>query len=178
MKIEVIDSTQIPDTQEDNPWLSIQVTKISLPELEHKTLTYFGFDPGTVNFGLAQIFPISEKMFANLYEIRLAREDDAVQRMLNIRTLLSSLSFSYHWKSIAIIEGAAFSKGYRQVELAEQRASIALWCHTRGMKTQIVNPKTVRKHAFGSGNTRNPWMETLKDNCVAALGCALYGYQL
>ena len=176
LSIEITD--EIIVAKNDN-FEKMNKTKIKLLNLEYKNQTYMGFDPGSVNLGLATIYPNTNEgtMEANLYKVVLYRDDDAVKRMLNVRTVLSNLSLWYRWGCPGIVEGASFGNHYRQVELAEQRASIALWCNTRGMRVKIVPPKTIRKHAFGDGNLKNPW-SNLKDDIAAALGCALYGYNI
>ena len=174
--IEIVNKTIIT---KNDLFENINKTKIKLLDLEYKNQTYLGLDPGTKNLGVASIYPntIEEVMEANLYKIILSRDDDAVERMLNVRTALSNIILWFKWRSSAVIEGASFGNHYRQVELAEQRASIALWCYQRSMRVKIVPPKTIRKHAFGDGNMKNPW-DNLKDDVAAALGCALYGYNL
>jgi len=176
LNIEILDETII--VKNDN-FEKINKTKIKLLDLDYKNQTYIGVDPGTKNLGIATIYPNTseEIMEANLYKVVLDRDDDAIKRMLNVRTVLSNLSLWYRWSCPAVVEGASFGNHYRQVELAEQRASIALWCNTRGMRVKIVPPKTIRKHAFGDGNLKNPW-DILDNNISAALGCALYGYNL
>lgn len=175
MKIEII-RTEIVKPETNNVYERIYKTYIDT-DLEFKDQTYFGFDPGTVNLGIAFIYPTKETMEGILYKVDLVRDMDAVRRMMNVRKVLSNLGFFTKWNCPAVIEGASFGNNYRQVELAEQRASIALWCHIRGMKAKIVPPKTIRKQAFGNGNLKNPWDEQIDDDVAAALGCALYSYK-
>jgi len=182
LNIEILDETII--VKNDN-FEKINKTKIKLLDLDYKNQTYdasfkgqIGVDPGTKNLGIATIYPNTseEIMEANLYKVVLDRDDDAVKRMLVVRSVLSNLNIWYRWGCPAVIEGASFGNHYRQVEIAEQRASIALWCNTRGMRVKIVPPKTIRKHSFGDGTVKNPW-DNLEDNMAAALGAALYGYK-
>ena len=174
--IEIVNKTIIT---KNKLFENLDKTNIKLLDTPYKDQIFFGADPGTKNLGIAAIYPnTSEKtMEANLYKIVLDRNDDAVERILNVQKVLSTLSIWCRWKNPAVIEGASFGNHYRQVELAEQRASIVLWCNIRGLKVKIVPPKTIRKHAFGDGNMKNPW-DNLKDDVAAALGCALYGYNL
>jgi Holliday junction resolvasome RuvABC endonuclease subunit len=167
MKIEVV------ETITDTKFLKKRIK----PDLEFGDNAFFGFDPGTRNLGIAFIYPTDKIMEAVLYKVNLERVDDAVERMINVRKVLSTLNLFFKPDSHAVIEGASFGNVYRQVELAEQRASIALWCVNRMMNVKIVPPKTIRKGAFGDGNIKNPWEDQIEDNMAAALGCAIYGYK-
>lgn len=131
--------------------------------------TQFGIDPGTTNLGLAILYPKT----VQLYKIKMIRLTKALDRMLEIQHILTRCIGWFGYEPLAIIEGAAFAGAYRQVELAEQRASMALWFHRFGVDVEIVPPNTIRKQVFGHGRTKNPW-SNLDDNLAAAIGCAYY----
>jgi len=132
-----------------------------------------GIDPGTVNFGLAVIH---QYMFphAQLFQIKMERISDAVDRIRNIQYILSDCVNTFSYKPLGVIEGASFG-GYRQVELAEIRASAVLWCLKHGIDVSIVPPKTIRKKVFDNGKrlAHEEWtdLEPYKD-AAAALSCA------
>lgn len=132
-----------------------------------------GIDPGTVNLGLAVIH---QYMFphAQLFQIKLERLPDAVNRIRNIQYVLSDCINTFSYKPLAVIEGASFG-GYRQVELAEIRASCVLWCLKHGVDVSIIPPRTIRKKIFDDGKTlaHEEWedLEPYKD-AAAALSCA------
>jgi len=131
--------------------------------------TKFGIDPGTVNMGLAVLHPNS----AQLYKIKMIRLTKALDRMLEVQEMLTRCIGWFGFDPIAIIEGASYGDKYRQVELAEQRAAMALWFHGFDVDVEIIPPSTIRKQVFGHGKTKNPW-SNLNDNLAAAIGCAYY----
>lgn len=133
--------------------------------------TCFGIDPGTTNLGLAKIY--FNQIHA--YQISLERKGSAMSRLLEVQSALSQTIGWFGYNPIAIIEGAAFSKHFRQVELAEIRASMALWFHSRGVEVHFVVPQTVRKKVFGNGKVKNPWEGSIQDDVAAAIGCAYFG---
>ena len=133
-----------------------------------------GCDPGSVNLGLALIHQYLSP-YAELYQIKTTRLPDAVDRIRNIQYILSDCILSFSFKPLAIIEGASFGDRYRQVELAEIRASMALWCLDKGMEVSIVPPQTIRKQVFGSAKIKahEQWKELEKyKDAAAALSCA------
>jgi len=135
-----------------------------------------GIDPGTVNFGLAVIHQYMYP-YATLFQIKLERIPDAVNRIRNIQYVLSDCVNTFSYKPLAVIEGASFG-GYRQVELAEIRASCVLWCLKHGMDVSIVPPRTIRKKVFDNGKrlAHEEWTDLEPDKDAAdALSCA-YAY--
>jgi hypothetical protein len=126
-----------------------------------------GVDPGTRNLGIAVIRP----KLVKLYKITLERKETALDRMLDVQRVLGDTIGHFTPDSVAIIEGASYY-GYRQVELAEQRAATALWFHKLGIEVHIIPPLKIRKQVFGNSKEKNPW--GIEDNCAAALGAALY----
>jgi hypothetical protein len=133
--------------------------------------TCFGIDPGTTNLGLAKIY--FNQIHA--YQITLERKGSAMSRMLEVQSALSQTVGWFGYNPIAIIEGAAYSKHFRQVELAEVRAAMALWFHSRGVEVHFANPQTVRKKLFGSAKIINPWKELgIQNDVAAAISCAYF----
>jgi len=132
----------------------------------------FGFDPGTTNLGVAYIYPFNPK-FAYLFQAKLERDKNPVQRIISVQNILSSICLGFEHKNVGIIEGASFGSTHRQVELAEIRASIALWCLRKGIEPKILPPKKIRKAVFGNGNTKasDEW-ENLPKDAADALACA------
>lgn len=147
---------------------------IQLPSEPHTFEWCVGFDPGTVNMGLAILLP--HLMTANVYEITVQRGDDAIQRMKNLHYILSDMYLILSTPLRLCIEGAAYSKSsYRQVELAEIRAAAFFWFDHYGAKTKIVPPNKIRKGVFGDGKkaAQDVW-EGLPADALAALSCAYY----
>jgi hypothetical protein len=76
--------------------------------------------------------------------------------------------------SRAVIEGAAYMASmYRQAELGEVRAAIAMWFHRLGVRVDVAPPNTIRKAVFENGKMKNPW-DNIPNDVAAALGCAYY----
>lgn len=144
------------------------------PNFDLPSKMRIGIDPGTRNLGLAVIKPDVE--YVALYRYILKRNKKALLRLLEVQQVLGDIIGFFTLNSKAIIEGASFF-GYRQVELAEQRAAMLLWFHKYGIEADIVPPLTIRKHVFGSGKIKNPWPE-IDDNMIAAFGCALFPQNL
>jgi Holliday junction resolvasome RuvABC endonuclease subunit len=133
-----------------------------------------GIDPGTVNMGLAIIHQYLYP-FAELFQIKMERLPDAVDRIRNIQYLLDDYIHTFSFKPLAVIEGSSFGNAYRQVELAEIRASMVLWCLNKGMEVSIIPPQSIKKKVFGSAKIKahEEWkdLENYKD-AAAALSCA------
>ena len=147
---------------------------VALPYLIPKEgLITIGVDPGVTNIGLAEIYPDLEHVA--LYKIEIPRSKDAMKRMVIIQSALHHCLYPVR-SFRATIEGASFGAKYRQVELAEARAAIALWLNSKGAQVKIVPPNTIRKQVFGNGKIKNPW-DNLNDDVAAALGAAYYGYK-
>lgn len=131
--------------------------------------TRFGVDPGTTHFGLAVVHSSS----THIYQVKMERSEKALTRMLSAQNVLTQCINYLGKNPIAIIEGAAFSSPYRQVELAEIRTACALWFYKFDIDVEIIPPATIRKKVFGSGKIKNPW-SNISNDCAAALGCAFY----
>ena len=133
--------------------------------------TRVGVDPGTKNLGIALIYPESKSVY--LFKVNLDRKDDPLERMLDAQDALQACIHWFGYFPQATIEGASYGNYYRQVELAEQRAAMALYLNRHQVKVQFAPPKTIRKKVFGNGNLKNPW-DNLDDDLAAALGAAYY----
>jgi len=136
-----------------------------------------GIDPGTTNMGIAVIEGYMDNPYAVLYQIKMERDSDPIERMKLAQDIMNQCIFYYHSPMVATIEGSAFSEHYRQTELAEIRAAVALWLVDKGFPTKIVNPMTIRKKVLGNGKLHpdEVWTE-LKDvpDACQALCCAYY----
>lgn len=130
----------------------------------------FGVDPGTTKMGLAYIW----KSVCHIYEIDIERSPDAVNRIILAQVIMSKCLIMFDYAPIMVIEGSSFS-GFREVELAEIRASCVLWAVGHGIKPHIVPPLTIRKGVFGSGKTKAEvqWAN-LPPDAASALACAYY----
>jgi len=166
--------------------LETEIANITVVEIKFDAVlrgvenTILGIDPGTSKMGMAVIFDPEIHDRILLYEIDMTRGKTMPERMLQARNVLLTVArdcdlLSMDDKCEAIIEGAAFGKPFRQVELAEQRTSFALWLYDNGVKDIVIKqPNSVRLQAFGSAKiyAKELWPE-LPQNAAAALGCAL-----
>ena len=148
-----------------------------LEDIEH---TVVGIDPGTTHMGIAILFNRKVCNHILLYEIEMKRGGTLHDRVIQARNILIAVAkdcdlLSMDDKCEAVIEGAAFGKPFRQVELAEQRAALHLWLYDNGVKdVTIKQPNSVRKQAFGYAKVyaKEVW-PMFPENSAAALGCAL-----
>lgn len=139
---------------------------------------HIGFDPGTVNLGLAFLFPF-ERPCGILYQIELERNKNPVSRIATLDNILK-----YHCETVtalshAVVEGASYGNAWRQVELAEARTVFIQWCKRRGIKVKVVSPTSIRKGVFGNGKIHADKVWTnIPADVAAALSCAYYSMQL
>ena len=135
-----------------------------------------GCDPGSVNMGIAIIEGYLDNPYAVLYQIKMERSSDPIERMKLVRDIMSRCIFYYREPIVATIEGSAFSKGFRQTELAEIRAAIALWLVDKGFPTKIVNPMTIRKKVLGNAKLKphEVWTDLAKIPDAAQALCCSY----
>ncbi len=148
------------------------ITIIVEPNFPMPNEMRIGIDPGTRNLGIAIIRPKIPSV--TLYKIVLERHEKALLRLLDVQQVLGRTIGHFQLNAKAIIEGASYRSIGRHVELAEQRAAMMLWFHMEGIDVEIVPPATIRKSSFGHGRMKNPWEDTIDDNCAAALGAAFY----
>jgi len=157
--------------------MEIQKIKIPLPLPITRFVMSVGCDPGSVNMGIAIIEGYLDNPYAVLYQIKMERNGDPIERMKLVQEVMSQCIFYYQEPMIATIEGSAFSKGFRQTELAEIRAAVALWLMGKGFPTAIVNPMTIRKKVLGSAKLKphEVWTDLAKiPDAAQALCCACF----
>lgn len=162
--------------------MEIQRIKIQLPMPIHSYNIYVGVDPGTVNLGLAIINGYLTNPQGELFQIKIERDKNPVLRVETAWVLMTEIignTLPYYSGAMkAVVEGAAYmASRYRQVELAEIRASIVLWLVAHRFKVEIVPPNTLRKAVFGSAKIlpHEAWKDlNLPKDAAQALACAYY----
>ena len=157
--------------------MEIQKIKIPLPMPINHFVMSIGIDPGSVHMGIAVIEGYLDKPYAILYQIKMERSGDPIERMKLAQEVMTRCVFWYHSPIVATIEGSAFSKGFRQTELAEIRAAVALWLVGKGFPTKMVNPMTIRKKVFGSAKVlpHEVWTDLANvPDAAQALACAYF----
>lgn len=152
--------------------------------LAARKFNYIGFDPGTVNFGMAYLPcppPDKPQRIARVFQIKLFRHITMPERIANVICLLDGIFFANPLGDdhICTIEGAAFGKQFRQIELAEQRATQAMWLMRRSCAILVPSIQTIRKVVFGAGKIKaqDAWKDILPKapDGASALACALFG---
>lgn len=156
----------------------IKSWEIEPPDLLHPFNIFMGFDPGTVNMGVACTY----RDAIRLYQIEFERSKDPVERMRNIaltldyiRVGIDLISFPAH----VVIENAGYgSSQFRQVELAEVRATIVWWLLKRNIEDiKLIAPNSIRKQVFGNGKkmAHEFWDNSeIPNDALAALSCLYY----
>lgn len=152
---------------------SIQCYKIKHPFMlpDSRVRQHFGVDPGTVNIGLAEF---GRANIITAFQIKMKRENDAVDRVKNFYAVMSECFHSFIIPSFMVIEGASYGDRYRQVELAEVRASAIFWgIHKQINSVRVYPPQSIRKLVFGSAkkSVKN-FYEGIPLDCGAAIACA------
>lgn len=154
----------------------IKAFKVELPIPINSFHQSIGIDPGTTHLGIAVIEGHLENPYAYLFQIIMERQDSPINRIKEAQHAMSDCIFWYDPPNYATIEGASFGAMYRQVELAEIRAAIAIWCMQKGYsETYIVPPMTLRKKVLGNGRAipHEVWTG-LPSDATQALVCAYY----
>lgn len=132
-----------------------------------------GFDAGTTHIGVAMIDPFQN--MARLWEITMNRIADTMLRIKSIQYILSDLQMILPASFNVVIENSAYSKQFRQTELAEIRTSAAFWFEQAGGKVKFIAPNTIRKQIFGKGNLKAHDVWTgIEPDALAALSCSYY----
>jgi Holliday junction resolvasome RuvABC endonuclease subunit len=151
---------------------SIIDLKIEPPIPNTSEHNLFGVDPGTTKFGLAYLW----KSVCHIYEVDIIRSPDPVVRILLAQEILGECFKMFDYAPLMVIEGSSF-KGYRQTELAEVRASVALWAVSHGIKPTIIQPLSIRKKVFGSAKLRAEVEWDLREypDAATALSCCYFG---
>ena len=130
-----------------------------------------GVDPG-VNFGMTVINLEYVQVLHGKLPRRTKRGDHGIDAYGLIHTYFGT------WrpgsKITAIVEGAAYNRMFKQVELEEVRFGFFFGLHTCGFDVHIVPPAAIRKSAFGHGRTQagDIW-PFLNGNGADSVGCAL-----
>lgn len=160
----------LQQTKKDYKNYSIEELKIEPPLINLSEHVLFGCDPGTTKMGLAWLW----KNICHIFEIKIIRDDNPVNRILLVQDILKECLHFYDYAPLMVIEGSSFS-GYREVELAEIRASVVLWAIAHGIKPSIIPPLSIRKSVFGSAKIRAEtiWSE-LPPDAASALACAYF----
>ena len=150
---------------------SIEDLKIEPPLPVTTEHVLFGIDPGTTKMGLAFIY----KSSCHVFDVKIVRSDDAVARILLVHDILNKCFNLFDYAPLMTIEGSSYGNAYRQVELAEVRASAVIWAIVRGIKPTIVPPLSIRKKVFGSAKLTAEfgWKE-LPPDAASALACAYF----
>lgn len=155
---------------ENNGW-KVDHLKIT-PPLPIPKGMFIGIDPGTVNLGIC-IFMFNQ---VNVYKVKLNRDKNPVNRMLNTKHVLSFIVPYQEYGAKVCIEGASYGDIYRQAELAEIRAACVFWGIDHGMDVKIAQPSEIRKAVLGNGNMKGKeiWKGILSGDAADALVCAYY----
>lgn len=158
-----------------NGYAQVAKLGLSIPNFEWENIPYtsfYGFDPGTTHLGMVEI-SLDRKF--TLYQCDMEREKNPVDRITKIQNILQSELMAIYTPSLSIIEGASFGDKFRQSELAEVRATIAIWMKERNSEVSFISPLQVKKRAFGSAKVlAHEYWPNLPKDAAAALSCALY----
>ena len=131
---------------------------------------FIGVDPGTVHLGIAVLWETQ----VTLYQVSIARSANPIERMQDAQKIMTECIHNYSHLATVCIEGASFADKYRQVELAEMRASIAWWGLSKKFRIEILPPNSIRKIVFNNGKLKAHEVWTnIPHDCAAALSCAL-----
>lgn len=145
-----------------------------------------GIDPGDKNMGLT-ILPVRSGQ-VQCFEIVFPSERLAIPRLVQIRLVLLDvmnpiLNSRAHYRMLIAIEGSAYSRRYRNTELAEARIVAAEWFMDNFNLTAddftVFTPQTIRKAVFGSAKIKaeTQWPQ-LKGDAASSLAIALAGLAL
>ena len=179
IEIQVLDQT----ASIHQSWILNQYI-IDVPIPLTSFVEFAGCDSGSVNMGLAKLYSVDDKDRAMLWQMKLERSSNPIERI----RLAADIWFKFYKAEkpdFLTIENAAYAKGFRQVELAEQRAIIAWLCmiDVGYNQVQMVAPMTIRKKVFSSGKIKahEAWQlagipkNKQPSDALAALSCAYYG---
>lgn len=146
-----------------------------------------GIDPGDKNMGLT-ILPTHASNQVQCFEISFPSERLAIPRLVQIRLALLDimspiLHSRAHYRMMIALEGSAYSRRYRNTELAEARIVAAEWFMDNFDLTAddfiIITPQSIRKTVFGSAKIKaeTQWPQ-LKGDAASSLAIALAGLTL
>lgn len=164
---------QIPD-QKKSKFVSGKVSGwLVRGSLPGNDISVVGIDPG-VNFGISVIIKEDVYIYNGKVDTRIKSErawysKDVFEFILNLLKVVHPMR-----DFTAVIEGAAYGKKFGQVQLAEVRNGFFLGCTFFTDSVYVVPPSTIRKMAFGSGDTygRDEYPQ-INHNAAAGLGCAM-----
>jgi hypothetical protein len=165
----------LQQTKKEYKNYSITDLKIEPPIINVSQHVLYGCDPGTTKLGLAYLW----KSVCHIFEINIMRSPDPVVRILLAQEVLGECFKMFDYAPLMTIEGSSF-KGYRQTELAEVRASVALWAVSHGIKPTIIQPLSIRKKVFGSAKLRAEVEWDLREypDAASALACAYFSIKV
>lgn len=135
-----------------------------------------GVDPG-VNFGMTVID--GPKVTAMWGKLKSTKTPGL--KGIEAYDLMRLSTFLWDWEVpvTAVVEGAAYSKYHKQVELEEVRFGFYLALHHLGFKVHILPPATIRKMVFGAGRTQaGDVYVKLNHNAADSVGAALAALEL
>lgn len=151
------------------PWRQkgIRLMEGSLPGFEGLVV---GVDPG-VNFGLT----IINLEYVQVFNGKLPSQSEPGKHGIDAYNLVKEI---FNWQSDfhhpAVVEGAAYNRMFKQVELEETRFGFFLALYDSGFEARIVPPASIRLKAFGHGRSQagEIW-PFLNQNAADSVGCAL-----
>jgi Holliday junction resolvasome RuvABC endonuclease subunit len=151
--------------------LDLSITKVVVKSPIVSQEMIFGVDPGTAHLGLVQLW--QDRVF--MFQVEMKRKDTAPDRIQDIWMALTRCYSFLETKGHLVIEGASYADRYRQVELAEVRATAVIWGIQNRMFVEVPAPNSIRKKVFGKGTVRGRDIWTnIPPDCADALGCALF----
>jgi Holliday junction resolvasome RuvABC endonuclease subunit len=168
-KIEILSKLEVKNYTVYNITPPMEITKFS---------TFIGIDPGSVNLGIAEIVSL-ENISIRVFQIKLERKQDPVERIWQMKQLLNALftSSTSPILSKMCIEGASYRGPGRHEELAEIRTVCALWGIENRYNPKIIPPASIRKQVFGTAKflPQKEWTEIPGDaaNALACAYCAM-----
>ena len=160
-------------------WPGIRLLEGTLDVPSPSELIVIGIDPG-VNFGITIIADTYVQVIYGKLpkKTRLGWHGidayDFIIKALGTVEDETGIFYQHYRGAKAVVEGAAYDKIHGQVGLEEVRFGFFLALHHIGFNVSIVAPRSVRKIAFGSGNTTalDMW-PLMNSNAADSIGCAL-----
>lgn len=130
-----------------------------------------GVDPG-VNFGITVI----DKEDVYIYNGKLLTQENRIEYAFLAMNLIAQLVYDHGvGRATFILEGAAFSKQFGQVNLAEVRAGYYIGMRQFNVP-KVSPPMSIRKKVFGDGRQQAADLfPQLNHNASDSLAIALYG---
>lgn len=134
-----------------------------------------GIDPG-INFGMTIINMEYVQVFWG--RLKITKEDAAKPGLKGLAAYdyikNGMLDQSRYFSSKAVVEGAAYGRPHRQVELEEERFGFYLALKHLGFDVVIMPPASIRLKAFGNGKlSAVDVYPSRNQNAVDSVGCAI-----